>query len=550
MRRTELQILKELRKNPLTISELAQTLDKNQGWISELVSSLETQDLVTKNGRIKLADNYEAQLFKKLLSDYNVEDILTGKKEDLLHSLLESPKKATELASQGFAQSTVYQNLKQLRATGVVRETDDEFEIADDNLRDFLRARASNPPNSYSREEETILRTQNGEDIHGVATAFSAFTRYGVEYYPNQHYIYQDSRDQLDLEEVLIHAVKLADSKRQMGIAAVFYLTHQPSLDKKVLWRLARAWDCVERWADFLAFIDQREVHKEDLFPSWDEFSDLANEYSVYPREKHSENSLLNGMETIGQEVEESVETYLLGGGNLILRGLKDSTKDIDLVVESHSELTHLVTTLQRQGFTERTDLKQAYEELDPSIILEREGYPNWDIFVENVAGKLHLTEGMKERVDETRRFGDMELHLLSLTDIFLFKSVTDREGDLEDAALIARRGHVNWESLFEEVQNQERKTDRYFSFDLLDTLDILKERENIQAPIHQRLVSYCLENALLHTLNQPKTIKDLRSELDFPDHQIYNKLRKLENQNKIRVDRTGKLNHYKVSNG
>lgn len=71
--------------------------------------------------------------------------------------------------------------------------------------------------------------------------------------------------------------------------------------------------------------------------------------------------------------------------------------------------------------------------------------------------------------------------------------------------------------------------------------------REGIQAPIQQRLVSYCLEIALLLTLKESKTIRDLREELDFPDHRIYNKLRKLEEEGQIEVDRIGKLNRYQA---
>jgi len=79
----------------------------------------------------------------------------------------------------------------------------------------------------------------------------------------------------------------------------------------------------------------------------------------------------------------------------------------------------------------------------------------------------------------------------------------------------------------------------------VLDTLDVLDERHDIVAPITERLVSYCLENALLVSLETPKTIEDLREELDFPDHQIYNNLRKLEEDGEITVDRSGRLNTY-----
>ena len=43
MRRTELRILDILRDGPLTVTRLAERLEKNQGWISELVADLEEQ---------------------------------------------------------------------------------------------------------------------------------------------------------------------------------------------------------------------------------------------------------------------------------------------------------------------------------------------------------------------------------------------------------------------------------------------------------------------------------------------------------------------------
>ncbi|MDY6789201.1 MAG: transcriptional regulator, partial [Candidatus Nanohaloarchaea archaeon] len=125
------------------------------------------------------------------------------------------------------------------------------------------------------------------------------------------------------------------------------------------------------------------------------------------------------------------------------------------------------------------------------------------------------------------------------------FKAITEREGDLEDCALIARQGAVDWNQIMDEIEEQERKTERYFSFAVLDTLDMLVDRYGIEVPIRERLASYCLENALILTLEDSKTIDDLREELDFPDHQIYNKLQKLEEAGKIEVDRSGKLNRY-----
>lgn len=545
MRTTELRILAVLRDGPATVTQLAEQLDKNQGWISELTADLERQHLVERNRRIELADTYETSLLLDLFDIYDPETILAGTKEPILTALLDESKTVAELELDGFATSTVYQALNDLQTVGVVEKREnDAYRISDETVQQFLQTRRTTGATNteYTTGGESIVKSPDSAE--GRPTAFSAFQRYGIDYYPAETYRYRGEQE-TGMEDVLIHAVRFAETKKQTGMTAVFYLTHSTTLDTSRLWQLADKWGCIEKWADLLAFLDQRDVKQKDLFLPWDEFLDVARDYDVYPRGKHPEDSLLAGLEELGETLQTDVDVYLLGGGNLILRGLKDSTKDIDVVVEHKQLLFELVETLQQQGYEERQDLEAVYEQLDPSIVLEKQGFPRWDIFVETVAGNLQLTEPMRTRTDETRRFDHLTLHLLTVTDIFLFKAITDREGDLEDAALLARQGAIDWDEVFAELQRQEALTDRYFSFSVLDTLDLLKDRYDIAVPIHDRLITYCLENALLLSLNEPKTIRDLRDELDFPDHRIYNTLRKLEEQDEITVDRTGNLNTY-----
>jgi predicted transcriptional regulator len=509
------------------------------------VSDLAEDNLIDRTDGVRLAPTYEATLLADLQERYALEKVLAGTKEEILVALLGGPKTISELQQQGFAKSTLYQHLNEIRETGAVTRTDDGYTITDDTVRSFLQARTRTTPfeTEYRTNGDRLVATSK-DDVDGMPTAFSAFTRYGVDYHPAKTYVHQGNRS-LDLEDIMLHAVIVTETKKQMAMAGVFYLTHRATLDSSELWRLANRWDCVETWADLLAYIDRREVHQEELFLPWEEFIALANDYGIYPRGHHPEDSLRRGLEALGEQLEAPVDVYLLGGGNLILRGLKDSTKDVDLVVEDGQTFVAVAETLQDQGYEERGDLEAAYTQLDPSLVLEKEGFPRWDIFVETVAGQLQLTEAMIERCDHSVEYGNLHVHLLSLTDIFLFKSITEREGDLEDVALIGKQADLDWEEIFEEIKTQEARTGQFFSFAVLDTLDVLDERHDIVAPITERLVSYCLENALLVSLETPKTIEDLREELDFPDHQIYNKLRKLEEEGEITVDRSGRLNTY-----
>ncbi len=545
MRRTEIKIIRTLIQKPLLLKSLASKIDKSESWTSELVNDLEDDGLVKTDTTISLADTYEADLLKKLSKRFDLEKILAGKKEEILRSLHSSQKTLSGLEKEGFAKSTVYETLSDLKEVGVVLEEEKGYKIKDETLRDLLKARTREPYlESYRTDEEMIIKTE--EDIEGEETAFSAFDRYGLRYFPSENYFYRGDNP-TEIENVLIHAVKFAENKKQMSMCGVFYLKRDHVLTNDKLWKLANKWDCLEKFADLLAYIDRREVKRSELFLPWDEFVDVCRDHDVYPRDKFPEKILNRELRSVGEELSQKTEVYLIGGGNLILRDLKDSTKDIDLVLEGKKDLDRFVKALQKAGYKKKTDLTNAYQRLGARTVLERSNQPRWDLFVEKVAGMLRLTEDMKTRAVLKEDHGSLKVRLVSLTDLFLFKSVTDREGDLEDAALIMEQGEVDWNELMEEIKKQESIEERIFSFSVLTTLDILKKRYNLDSPIRNRLSSYCLERSLLLSLEEEKTIKELKEESDFPSHQIYNKLRKLEKEGKIEVDRKGKLNKYRA---
>lgn len=548
MKRIDLKVVELLVGGSQSLDELSEETGKSKSWISQVTTELEEEGFVKKSresGEVKLSDGYEANILSKLSGKYSLEKLFSGMKEEVLKALVGGPKTVQELTRQGFSGSTVRNLVKDLKEIGVLVEESDGLRINDRGVEEFVRARSrSKYEEEFSSVSGKIIKTRKG-GIEGEETAFSAFSRYGISYHPNKDCLYQGEED-IGPEDVLIHAVKLAENRKQMAMAGIFYLKRRDVLDSEKLWKLAKRWDCVERYADLQAFLDRRDVKDEDLFLSYEEFESLARDYDVYLRERHPEGSLLKGLREVGDQLDEEVTVYLLGGANLILRGLKDTTKDIDVVLENEDSFVELKETLEGLGYKERKDVDHVYEKLDTSAILEKKGFPRWDIFVREVAGGLRLTDSMEKRSSKYKGFGKLELRLFSLTDILLFKSITDREGDIEDVALIVKNEEVKWNDALDEMKRQEDIEGKYFSFSVLDTLDVLEERENIEIPVKEKLVSHTLTRALLLTLKDgEKTIKDLREELDFPDYRIYNKLRELEKENKIKVDRSGKLNSY-----
>lgn len=547
MNRTAIQIIKNLVSKPQNLTQLSQNLDKNPGWISEVVSTLEERKLVEKGKEVKLADTYEAHLIVELMETYSLEKILAGKREDVVRSL-QTPKAPADLEKEGFPTSTVYHVLRDLKEVGVIEKTEDGYFLSDETLRKFFDALERGKLTFRAGSEEIIKTRGEVKGTEGTPTAFSAFQRYGVEYFPVHNYLHRGKKEP-QLEDVLIHAVLFAENRKQMSMCGIFYLLHRDKLNRRKLWALAGKWECVEKWADLLAYIDRREVRQKDLFPQMEEFASLAGTYGVYIQ-KHPKQNLFKGLYDVGRALTDEVDVYLLGGANLILRGLKDSTKDIDVVLKSKGDLKKLIEALRNCGYQQKQDIERGYElapSVSVSVVLEKEGFPQWDLFVEKLAA-LYLTEKMVERSDRSEKFENLCIHLLSPTDIFLFKSITDREGDLEDASLVARHAaDIDWKEVLNEIKKQEQITGQYLSFAVLDTLDLLAERYNIHTPIHNQLTSHCLERGIMFLLDKPKTVKELQKELNFPRHQIYNKLRKLEKEGKIEVERSGKVNRYMV---
>lgn len=547
MRRTAIKVLEELIEGPKRIRKLSDILDKSNSWISEVTSDLEDKNLVEKNDVIRLSDSYEGVLLSKIYDKYTLEKVLLGKREETLLSLTSRPRSIEELGKKGFSTSTLYDSLKDLKEVGVVKkDKHGRYVLTDEDVKTFVEIIDSGPfQDVYRVHGEKVIRSSKKIE-EGISTGFSAFQRYGVEYYPSKFYRYLGG-ETLAREDVLIHSLLTADDKKQTAICCIFYLKHRKDLDMETLWSLSDRWDIENLFADMLAYIDGREVLNGDMFLPRDEFNRYLDDYDIKMGKKYRVNKFEKEISRFADNIDKSITIYLVGGVNLILRNLKDSTKDIDVVFDDRNKMGELIKALHRLEYSEDVGSVK-YDRLRPDAVLKRKGSPRWDVFLGDVAGLLIFTESMKDRSELYKIYGDLSVRLVSLTDMFLFKSVTEREGDLEDAAVIVKRGALDWEKIIEEIRVQEKKTGRYISFIVLQTLDILKDRYGLDTPIRDKLESYSLKSSLRYLLKEPSTIEDIRKKVDFPDNKIYNKLRKLESEGKIKVDRTGRLNTYEWS--
>ena len=78
------------------------------------------------------------------------------------------------------------------------------------------------------------------------------------------------------------------------------------------------------------------------------------------------------------------------------------------------------------------------------------------DLFDRVICGELQLSESMKARSVKRYESGDVSLHVCSGEDIFLLKSVTEREGDISDCNnLIRMYTNFDWSVFIGELKLQ-----------------------------------------------------------------------------------------------
>ncbi len=196
----------------------------------------------------------------------------------------------------------------------------------------------------------------------------------------------------------------------------------------------------------------------------------------VYPQDY-----LKREVQAISMMFEERITGYLIGGMAMIFHGAKNATKDVDIVFENESEAVTFRDALVRNGFMAVNIVPDEYARMKAFSIIERTGSFRFDVFIRRVCDSLILSEEMKGRATRAPLSGNLDLFVLSLEDIFLFKSITDRSDDLEDMSIIAGAG-LDWETIDAELRGQPDQWRWYTIF--YQNMLALEEDYNIQSPL------------------------------------------------------------------
>ncbi|MBU2638199.1 MAG: hypothetical protein KJ955_04450 [Nanoarchaeota archaeon] len=167
------------------------------------------------------------------------------------------------------------------------------------------------------------------------------------------------------------------------------------------------------------------------------------------------------------------VHFFMIGGGVLLFHGLKPATKDIDLVVKTEAEFVECEKALKKIGFETKLPGSD-YNHFNLSQIFIREDF-RIDLFSKKVCKGFSLSSSMAKRALKEVSMANITLFLCSMEDIFLFKTMTEREGDLSDCIALARMG-LDWNAILAELKHQVSGNDIWITW-VAERLELLQER-------------------------------------------------------------------------
>ncbi len=191
-------------------------------------------------------------------------------------------------------------------------------------------------------------------------------------------------------------------------------------------------------------------------------------------------------IEELFREIDNSMykktRAYIIGGAALLKRGMKAATKDIDIVVSTKNEFFEIQKGLNKIKFIAQTPGKE-YTHMNLSQIFQRKDF-RIDLFEKEVCGRFSLSEEMMKRAELMIELSHLTVFLCSSEDIFLFKTMTEREGDITDCMSIATTQDPDWDVIMEELQSQikQSKQDVWITW-VGEKLDLLAER-GVDIPI------------------------------------------------------------------
>ena|SRR3989344_1140697 len=184
-----------------------------------------------------------------------------------------------------------------------------------------------------------------------------------------------------------------------------------------------------------------------------------------------------------GSNIEKPIKIYMIGGCALSFKGLKPSTKDIDIIVTSKPDFNVINKAMLKSGFKSMTERESEFYATALAVYMKEES--RIDVFLKQVGKMLVLTESMMKRSEKYKSYDKLAVYLVSNEDIFLFKAMTSREGDIADCDRIMRE-RIDYGVIFKEIVAQSK--DKKWFFWIYEGLCRLEDYSSIRVSIKNKV--------------------------------------------------------------
>ena len=191
-------------------------------------------------------------------------------------------------------------------------------------------------------------------------------------------------------------------------------------------------------------------------------------------------------LNNIAKKLKKELVVYAVGGTAMMFHGIKDATKDIDLVFDNEKDIAYFEEAAASLGY-KKFDSVIVYgaEKENRPIMLTRgkENSERIDLFNHNVIS-FFFSENMKKRAKNTIEFGEkLVLKIADAHDLILMKCATDRIRDAEDVKTIVETQQITWKTVIEEAKHQMTIGKTHAIFELGNFLDKLKQELKLDIP-------------------------------------------------------------------
>ena len=137
-------------------------------------------------------------------------------------------------------------------------------------------------------------------------------------------------------------------------------------------------------------------------------------------------------------DLNEELELYAIGGTAMILKNIKETTKDIDFLTTKNQESIRKLFNLA--GLKEKDDSKLCNIWYLDSIRI--------DLFYDEFIFGITLPNDWKDKSEHVKDIGKVKLYILNWQDIIITKIARNEQRDIDDAIDIIKAEKINFDEL------------------------------------------------------------------------------------------------------